>query len=144
MQKKRYITDSIRYSITVDLKGKKTSINFIRVSSHRNGSAFTTDDKELQKAIEATQAFNTRVFVDETFNPRDIEAVKYSLNNPIGSVKAPEKVSSLNQLPEFSTVNEAKDYFVKEHGILVSKLQTKAQIREEGKALGFEVKFSND
>ena len=98
--------------------------------------AYITDDEKIQKALESTKAFRNSFtldpkFVDDSLKKEEILNDNVNDNND-GMVEKP-----------FATVNEAKDFFNKEHGIPVSKLMTRAAISMEAEKLGFEVQFDN-
>lgn len=144
MEKKRYKTSAIRYTMNIVVDGAIRELNFNRVSSVKSGSAYTTSCAKEQDAIEKSIAFNKRVFIDRAFNPNDAADIKKRLDNPIGGIPRAVNTNPKMVLKEFKNVNEAKDYFTGEHELPVSKLATKAQIKTEGKKLGYEIKFSND
>lgn len=64
---KTYKTKFRGYNIIVKVNGENKNINFQRgfIISSLRGSLFTTDDKELQKAIEAHRDFNIEFWTDD-------------------------------------------------------------------------------
>lgn len=120
--------------VSVNVGGKNIDIKFEKMSSNIRGVSYITDDENLQKALENTKAFGRSFNVDKKFvsNEADLKDNK----------DMPEKIQTLKEI-KFLTVNEAKDFFNKKHGIPVSKLMTRAAIISEAEKLGFEVQFDN-
>lgn len=136
IMKKKYTTRSLAYAVTINVDGKPIDVKFEKTSSNFKGLAYITDDEKIQKALESTKAFRNSFtldpkFVDDSLKKEEILNDNVNDNND-GMVEKP-----------FATVNEAKDFFNKEHGIPVSKLMTRAAISMEAEKLGFEVQFDN-
>lgn len=131
--KKKYITRSLSFLITIKVDGKIKNIKFEKISSNFKGMSYITGDEKIQKALEATTAFGHSFTIDKKYNPEPEPETDEKANSN----------NKLESLPPFNTVNEAKDYFNKEHGVPVSKLMTRAAIISEAEKLGFEVQFDN-
>lgn len=133
--KKKYSTRSLSYTVSIKVDGKLQHITFEKLSSNFKGLSYITDDEKIQKALESTKAFGNSFILDK----------KYKSEEEFSELKNEGQTPPVNKLTEksFTTVNEAKDFFNKEHGVPVSKLMTRAAIISEAEKLGFEVQFDN-
>ena len=133
--KKKYSTRSLSYTVAIKVDGKPRHITFEKLSSNFKGLSYISGDEKIQKALESTKAFGNSFTLDKKFRPEE----EPSEPKEGGQTPTGEELTEKS----FATVNEAKDFFNKEHGIPVSKLMTRAAIISEAEKLGFEVQFDN-
>lgn len=115
MATKKY-TARMGFSITVLVDGKRKHICFEGLS---NGcSQFITDDKKVQKELEARSSYG------EIFTGREITLLKKEKT----SSKKEGGVSPEKKKVTVGSIADAKEYLVTYHGMSNTKLRSKASI----------------
>lgn len=127
--KKTYKAKPLRFTVAVTVGGKRKMVSFKNDGSN-NGSYYSTENEEEQKCLESHFMFGNMFSLDS-----EEEVVDGNSGN--GGSELTEK--------EFKSVNEAKEFFTSDpYKIAVSKLATRDAVKEQGKLLGFDVKFEGE
>lgn len=87
------------------------------------GSLFTTDDKELQDAIERHRYFGTAFSLVPTIDSRPLAP-----SSDLSESMAEGSDASRKNVMEFDAVSDAKDYVADTFGVSRTALRTKEQI----------------
>ncbi len=126
MARKTYIANNVFLSIPVMVCGELRRIRFENGTTHpyRKNGTFTTSDEELQKAMEADDAFGKQ----------------YTLKD--GGVVAEDKVEEKTE----TIINEkvlgvdgfraAQKWLVENKGVVLDDIKTKALLKEKCSELG--------
>ena len=117
-------------SINVKVCGAHVHISFIPHTL--GGSSFTTDNPQLQQAIEHHRHFGRRFALAKTEKVIDMEADTYG--NECQETKQPQSVT-------FVSLNDAKEYCAQTFGVSRTQLRSRAQICEVAAANGINIIF---
>ena len=117
-------------SINVKVCGTHVHISFIPHTL--GGSSFTTDNPQLQQAIEHHRRFGRRFALAKTEKVVDMEADTYG--NECQETKQPQSVT-------FVSLNDAKEYCAQTFGVSRTQLRSRAQICEVAAANGINIIF---
>lgn len=138
MYKKTYgIYGLLEWHGFIESHGVKMKVHFTNGSVTAHGVApatFTTSSKLTQHIIENSEKFKSgRIFIASSVElPRPAESAE----------RAGEKEEDAPAIDkskiEVTSLAEARDYLVENHGVASSKLRSRAQIMEQAAAYGVE------
>jgi len=123
----------VNFYFATNIKVKKDDIRRIEFSGgirqpREVYGTFTTNDKELQEAIEKDKGYGKKFKLKAEYkNPNQDDDDEESLE---------EK--------EFSTVTEAKEWLNKEKGVGLNKLPNKTAVLKEAESLGVKILFPTE
>lgn len=121
MQKKKYISATgIQYTFPVMAKGKAVFISF-----KGNENEYSTANKDIQAAIEATAKFKNK------------EIVLYNSTTPEQNDEQSGETMEIKEYPEVTTFQEARDILnAAPYKVRITSLNTPDKIKNKATQLG--------
>lgn len=117
--RKVYVANSV-IAFTLTVRGERRRVSFERLSN--DTSYFTTNDTELQTALEAFSDFNKTYRLENFEEPKKEEAPQPKLKNIT-----------------FGSAVSARDYLMTNYNETVSATKSVAKIQEVGKSHGLNI-----
>lgn len=123
---KRYCTTCATFDIHLEINSTRVVVPFEGRDVLQKLRFLDTDDKELQKALEATPAFNVYFYKSGEFDWMELEAKE-------------EEEAHVDKSKTFKSVIEAKEWINKTHNIPYSRIKNMEALENEFSALGFQL-----